>query len=945
MSKCDEYRCSRDGHCTLHSLGLPRRNTFAHHAAPAHDPPDMTEPVPSHLAQALDGRYRLIRELGAGGMATVYLAEDVRHERRVAIKVLREELSASLGADRFLREIRIAANLQHPHVLPLFDSGDANGALYYVMPFVEGNTLRDRLLRERELPIGDAMRILHDVTDAMSAAHAKGIVHRDLKPENVMLSGRHALVADFGVAKAVSESTGRVTLTTVGVALGTPTYMAPEQATADPLTDHRADIYALGVMAYEMLTGEPPFVRATPQAMLAAHVIDRATPVTEKRTAIPVSLAAIVMQCLEKKPADRPQRADDILAALEAISGTGAMSGGVTPTETRPYAAVAPAAPVSSAAPASIAPSAAPPMPAAGALSSTPPAVQSRRRVMPIAVTLIALLLVGGGAYAMRDRWQTVAVNPRVRTPVAVVPFEVRATDATLKSLGLDVAERVSSTLQQAGYAGVVSARDVQEVAFTEKNVRAAAASTKAATLVFGTVTQRGGDVELEARVVRAADQLTLWVLGPERAPLADAQGAVAAIAKRAAAATGYFLSALTEGYANPGLTTPPSNLEALRLCERASELYFSADNGRALPVLQQVAAADPGWVLPKYLLAASHMNASGKSLIIADSIVASMQHERIHAPVYDAALIDFVGSWRSSPESEIDAARALWRADSLANPYAQMWTAQRTRRPRTATRLFAMRDTSRRYEQSFQAWQTVYASALHALGEYQEELALARDARHREPRTLGHWLSEARALEALGRIDELELLVSEAATLEVAYGRASILFSALLEADYHRRPNAKALAERVLAAYAILPASERESVRGRNSTRAALRVLGRSRDVVAAYEREYPAGDPEGTLLKARYRVLLGDTAGIGAIIDSARTLPIDAYQTWGSIAQPLYFRAQLLAMMGRKDEAVASLREALNHGYRFITDDALQSFWDNVRDYAPFVELTKLR
>ena len=207
----------------------------------------------------------LERELGQGGMATVYLAEDLRHHRKVALKLLRPELAATLGPDRFLREIQIAAQLQHPHILPLLDSGEVDGFLYYVMPYVDGESLRARLARQGELSVAEAARVLREVADALSYAHERGVVHRDIKPDNVLLSGRHALVTDFGVAKAVSEATGRQALTTAGVALGTPTYMAPEQATADPHTDHRVDLYALGATAYELLTGRPPFVAPTAQ--------------------------------------------------------------------------------------------------------------------------------------------------------------------------------------------------------------------------------------------------------------------------------------------------------------------------------------------------------------------------------------------------------------------------------------------------------------------------------------------------------------------------------------------------------------------------------------------------------------------------------------------------------------------------------------------------------
>jgi serine/threonine-protein kinase len=298
--------------------------------------------IAARLAAALADRYRIERELGQGGMATVYLAHDLKHEREVAIKVLREDLSASLGAGRFLREIKIAAQLQHPHILPLLDSGEADGFLFFVMPYIKGQSLRERLAREGELPVHEAVRLLTEVVDALVEAHEHGVVHRDIKPDNVMLSGRHALVTDFGVAKAISEATGRNTVTTLSVAVGTPTYMSPEQAAADPHVDHRSDIYSVGVMAYEMLSGRPPFISSTPQQVLAAHVTEAPDSVSKRRPAIPAALEAVVMRCLAKRPADRFQTAAELHAALEPLATP---SGGLTPTETRPVTARRPRSP------------------------------------------------------------------------------------------------------------------------------------------------------------------------------------------------------------------------------------------------------------------------------------------------------------------------------------------------------------------------------------------------------------------------------------------------------------------------------------------------------------------------------------------------------------------------------------------------------------------------
>ena len=297
----------------------------------------MTEHL-DRLKSALASRYRFERELGQGGMATVYLAEDLKHHRQVAIKVLRPELAATLGPDRFAREIEVAARLQHPHILGVLDSGDDAGFFYYVMPYVEGESLRDRLARAGELPVPEAVRLLAEIAEALAVAHRAGIVHRDIKPENVLLSGRHAMVMDFGVAKAVSEAADRQQLTTAGVALGTPAYMAPEQASADPQMDGRVDIYALGVLGYEMLTGHTPFPGLNPQQTLAAHVTQTPPPVGQQRAGLSPVLEAAVMRCLAKRPADRFQTADELVAALEPMATP---SGGMTPTHTQPVAAVA----------------------------------------------------------------------------------------------------------------------------------------------------------------------------------------------------------------------------------------------------------------------------------------------------------------------------------------------------------------------------------------------------------------------------------------------------------------------------------------------------------------------------------------------------------------------------------------------------------------------------
>jgi tetratricopeptide (TPR) repeat protein len=266
-------------------------------------------------------------------MSRVFLATETRLSRRVVIKVLPPEMGAGVNAERFEREIRLAASLQHPHIVPLLTAGSSGDLLYYIMPFITGESLRARLAREGELPVAETVRILREITDALAYAHRNGVVHRDIKPENVLMSEGHAVVTDFGVAKAVSASSGETSLTSLGVALGTPAYMAPEQAAADPHVDHRADVYAVGVLAYEMLCGRTPFVAPTPQAMLAAHLTQGPEPVLQHRKTVPPGLNLAVMRCLEKHAADRWQTAAELAAQLDTVATP---SGGHAPTGPQP---------------------------------------------------------------------------------------------------------------------------------------------------------------------------------------------------------------------------------------------------------------------------------------------------------------------------------------------------------------------------------------------------------------------------------------------------------------------------------------------------------------------------------------------------------------------------------------------------------------------------------
>jgi Tol biopolymer transport system component len=369
--------------------------------------------APDRLASALADRYRVERELGAGGMATVYLAIDVRHHRKVALKVLHPELSAVLGPERFLKEIELTASLQHPHILPLFDSGAADGQLFYVMPFVEGETLRSRLERERQLPIADALRIATEVADALQYAHERGVIHRDIKPENILLQGGHAVVADFGIALAVQHAGGQ-RMTQTGLSLGTPHYMSPEQAMGDRAIDARSDIYALGAVTYEMLAGEPPFTGPTAQAIVARVLSASPASVTGSRGTVPAHVDQAILTALAKLPADRHATAREFASALAAPALGDAMR------------------PVMS-----------------GAAAPGPARVRPRRALLTIAGAGIALVATATAAYVIGQS--------RAATNGPTLAFG-RASQVTWEP-GLEVMPAISPDGKQVAYAFGTSTR------------------------------------------------------------------------------------------------------------------------------------------------------------------------------------------------------------------------------------------------------------------------------------------------------------------------------------------------------------------------------------------------------------------------------------------------------------------------------------------------------
>jgi tRNA A-37 threonylcarbamoyl transferase component Bud32/tetratricopeptide (TPR) repeat protein len=522
----------------------------------------MTEPV-TRLKAALADRYRIERELGQGGMATVYLAEDLKHHRKVAVKVLRPELAATLGPERFTREIEVAARLQHPHILGLIDSGDAEGFFYYVMPYVDGETLRDRLKRGGELPIPEAVRLLGEIAEALATAHRAGVVHRDIKPENVMLSGRHAMVMDFGVAKAVSEASGEHQLTSAGVALGTPAYMAPEQATADPHLDGRVDIYALGVMGYEMLAGAPPFSGLNAQQMLAAHVTRAPVPVGQMRDGLSPALEAVVMRCLAKRPADRFQTTDELVAALEPLATT---SGGITPTHTQPVAAA-----------------------------------PSARKHVPwrYVASAGAMVAIAAGLFVWRP-WARASARPLDANLVAVLPFRTAGADPSVQYLRQGMVDLMQAKLNGEGGPRAADSRSVLAAVrdaggsdaqdLSEDAAAGVAKKLGAGRILQGSIVGSADHLVMNASLVAVPGSKTLTqtsVAGPKDSIFVLIDRLTAQLLALGAGASSAQLSALTT-----------TNLDALRAYLEGVAAYRRGVFQNATPLLSRAVELDSTFAL-----------------------------------------------------------------------------------------------------------------------------------------------------------------------------------------------------------------------------------------------------------------------------------------------------------------------------------------------------------
>jgi serine/threonine-protein kinase len=502
------------------------------------------------LRATVGDRYRVERELGHGGMAVVYLAEDVKHHRRVAIKVLKPELSAVLGGERFLREIGIAAVLQHPHVLPLYDSGQADGLLYYVMPYAEGESLRQRLARERQLPLETALQITREVGSALQYAHEHGVVHRDIKPENIMLSGGQAVVADFGIARALTAAGADQQLTQTGIVVGTPQYMSPEQAAGAPV-DGRSDQYSLACTLYEMLIGEPPFTGPSPQAVIARHSMEPVPSLRVVRQTVPAAVETAVRQAMAKVAADRFPSIQQFLDGLRAADSA------VAPT----------------------------------VVSSRPR--RANRRAL-IALGAAVLMAVAAWSLLARGRSTAGGTASRPITAVAVLPFQDFG-DPDSSYLGQGMTDGLIADLSQVGSLKVLSRSSGVMAEEQKQSLGELASRLGIGAVVRGSIRKVGDSVQVQMRLHQAKDSAVL-LEKDYRGSLGD----LPTIQQEITLAISGALSAKLENTVQSRLAERPS------VDQRAYDAYlrgrFHLERGeseQALQLFQQASRLAPEWAAP----------------------------------------------------------------------------------------------------------------------------------------------------------------------------------------------------------------------------------------------------------------------------------------------------------------------------------------------------------
>jgi len=856
---------------------------------------------PDELQRALGTQYRIDRELGGGGMSRVFVAEETALGRMVVVKLLPPEMAAAVSAERFRREIQTVARLQHPHIVTVLSAGSADGLLFYTMPFVDGRSLRDRLASDGPLPVDAVVGIAREIAGALAYAHGQGLVHRDIKPENVLLSQGHALVTDFGIAKALSQtapatSTSEPAVTTggaltgMGMSIGTPMYMAPEQGVGDPDTDHRADLYSLGVMLYELLAGTTPFAGRSAHQLLRAHMMETPPSLAERRPDVPPALEVLVMQCLAKKPEDRPASGDEIVRALRTLEQS-------SRTRATPRVAQEPAVTVSG----------------------------KRARYVWGSMALVALVAIASIGYFLNTRFgigaallggtaRSAAANDHDR--VTVTTFANETGDPALDPVGRIAADWLTTALAGTGLVKVLDARAALGAAGAGSDAANAVRTARglgAGTVVTGSYYRRGDSLQFDVKLIDAATSEVLQVLESVSGPVSDPTATIDLLRQRTLGALASRFNPMLKELSR--LASRPPSYPAYQQMVAGMDDFFAGRLQDATVRFTRASQIDTANVQARTWLLESLENTG--QLALADSVARTLEERRDRlSPLEQAQLDEYVSSIRAMPSANL---AATFRMHALA-PNGQ-WRATLARKLMIANRWQEALDTLRAapadvglfkdkaypFEQQRQL--------LHRLGRHEEEVGVAREIVRKfgVPRLE---FDMARTYAALGQTDSLRAAATRVSAVVPGDGAPvrTLLRSLSDELRWHGHDaEARALMASVLSEYERMPPDSLSLpavARGRAET---LSRLGRWEDAMRAIGTA--AND---TSLGARLSLAVGlahtgDPAPAVRVDAELAALPPHPYRPGNMLVQ----RARLAAARGDRAAAAGFLRAAQAKGF----------------------------
>jgi len=857
------------------------------------------------------------RELGGGGMARVFVAHEKGLDRKIVIKVLPPELAGAVSVDRFKREIQLAAKLQHPHIVPVMSAVSAGDILYYTMPFVDGESLGARIARNGAIAPAQAIPILRDAIRALAYAHRHGVVHRDIKPDNILLSEDSALVADFGIAKALSEATGtHRALTTVGISVGTPAYMAPEQSVGDAV-DQRADIYSIGAVAYEMLTGEHLFAGKSAQQLMAAHVMETPAPLSTKACSVPAPLASLVMRCLEKDPAKRPQSADDLLRELDAA---------VTPI---------------------------------GGTISVPSASRAKRWKIAATLSTLAVLLVVGGAlaFAPRDKLETMKALMR-RKPaqlhtnrIIVAPFENETGNPRFASLGSMAADWIAQGLTRAGGFEVVDARTTQVTGDVVDKIpwpfkprdrgTALAEETGAGILVSGRIYQDGDSLRVSTKMTDVSNSKLLLALTPISGLAATPTKVLEALTKRTVANVVWARD--RDRVITMGDYSEVPSLEAYEELSKGVEGYFRGDTAGYAHLAKSI-AMDSTYPTPVVFLAFSRLYRG--DFAIAKPLLARAAQLRERMAPADKAMLDHLQAFmRADGAGGLTAAEQFMAATpgSQESPLLVASVALSTGYPRKAITVLQQIDPDRGLNLAGSFYWSYEAAASIDLGQYSRALDFTRAGMKRFPASMAG--IHAEVLAALGKFDELGDFVERAPAFRgsVLAGQTRVAGRAVTALRiYHHDAAARRLAGKWLPQ--ILASRDTTPELGNTVIvlSAALDQWNAMMSVADSLLATAPNSETRRWLISTQGVIAahLGDRARAQRAEDELTSL---GEFDFGKTA---YLHARVAASLGERDRVVSLLAKAAADGINLQnTMNIFRNDWAllGLRDYPPFQQLIK--